>query len=94
MRGTIYERGTGNLLYAFLNQKVVIKMFQNRDKLKANAVAVCERLGKYRQAFAWTGIYLMNVINGGNSLERDSDRDSFSSSSTTNSLGIYFFIQQ
>lgn len=60
---------------------------KNRDKLKANAVAVCERLGKYRQAFAWTGIYLMNVINGGNSLERESERDSFSSNSTTNSLG-------
>jgi hypothetical protein len=63
-----------------------MKEERNRDKLKANAVAVCERLGKYRQAFAWTGIYLMNVINGGNSMDRDSDRDSFSSSSTTNSL--------
>lgn len=62
---------------------------QNLDKIKANAVSVCERLGKYRQAFAWTAIYLMNVINGGNSLERDSDRDSVSSSSTTNSLGAY-----
>ncbi|KAK5645751.1 hypothetical protein RI129_004215 [Pyrocoelia pectoralis] len=57
----------------------------NRDKLKANAVSICERLGKYRQTFAWTGIYLMNVINGGNSSERDSDRDSASISST-NSL--------
>lgn len=26
--------------------------------------------------FAWTAIYLMNVINGASSLERDSDRDS------------------
>lgn len=59
---------------------------QNRDKLKTNAVATCERLGKYRQAFAWTGIYLMNVINGGNSLERDSDRDSTGTNSSTNSL--------
>lgn len=50
---------------------------------------MCERLGKYRQAFAWTAIYLMNVINGKNSLERDSDTNSTGSSSATNSLGIY-----
>lgn len=57
--------------------------------MKSNAVAVCERLGKYRQAFAWTAVYLMNVINGGNSLDRDSDKDSTGSSSNTNSLGNY-----
>ncbi|XP_044752960.1 dedicator of cytokinesis protein 7 [Coccinella septempunctata] len=62
-----------------------IKEDKNWDKLKANAVTVCERLGKYRQAFAWTAIYLMNVINGSNSLERESDRDS-GSHSNTNSL--------
>lgn len=51
-------------------------------------MSVCERLGKYRQAFAWTAVNLINVINGGNSLERDSDRDSMgSNSSNTNSLG-------
>lgn len=59
---------------------------QNRDKLKANAVATCERLGKYRQAFAWTGIYLMNVINGVNSLERENDKDGSGTNSSTNSL--------
>lgn len=48
---------------------------------------MCERLGKYRQAFAWTAIYLMNVINGRSSLERDSDSASTGSSSATNSLG-------
>lgn len=55
--------------------------------MKAVAVSVCERLGKYRQAFAWTAINLVNVINGGNSLDRDSDRDSMGSGSNTNSLG-------
>ncbi|KAF5303063.1 hypothetical protein FQR65_LT08392 [Abscondita terminalis] len=58
----------------------------NRDKLKANAVATCERLGKYRQAFAWTGIYLMNVINGGTLCEKEGDRDSTGTNSSTNSL--------
>lgn len=47
---------------------------------------MCERLGKYRQPFAWTAVYLMNVINGKNSLERDSDSTSTGSSSATNSL--------
>ncbi|KAJ8930196.1 hypothetical protein NQ314_017036 [Rhamnusium bicolor] len=63
-----------------------LKEDKNRDKLKSVAVSVCERLGKYRQAFAWTAINLVNVINGGNSLERDSDRDSVGSGSNTNSL--------
>lgn len=53
-------------------------------------MSVCERLGKYRQAFAWTAINLVNVINGGNSLERDSDKDSMGGGSNTNSLGNYY----
>ncbi|KAG5883156.1 hypothetical protein JTB14_033407 [Gonioctena quinquepunctata] len=63
-----------------------LKEDKNRDKLKSIAVSVCERLGKYRQVFAWTAINLVNVINGGNSLERDPDRDSMSGGSNTNSL--------
>lgn len=58
----------------------------NKQKVKENAVIMCERLGKYRQAFAWTAIYLMNVINGKSSIERDSDTSSTGSSSATNSL--------
>ncbi|KAL1514145.1 hypothetical protein ABEB36_003452 [Hypothenemus hampei] len=63
-----------------------LKDEKNRDKLKSIAVSVCERLGKYRQAFAWTAINLVNVINGGNSLERDLDKESTGSGSNTNSL--------
>ncbi|KAH1002867.1 hypothetical protein HUJ04_008902 [Dendroctonus ponderosae] len=63
-----------------------LKDEKNRDKLKSIAVSVCERLGKYRQAFAWTAINLISVINGGNSLERDFDRESTGSGSNTNSL--------
>ncbi|GBM46681.1 Dedicator of cytokinesis protein 7 [Araneus ventricosus] len=60
-----------------------VKDDKNRDKLKSNAVLTCERLGKYRMPFAWTAIYLMNIINGVNSLDKDSgsDRDSVSSNS-------------
>ncbi|XP_066258807.1 dedicator of cytokinesis protein 7 [Euwallacea similis] len=63
-----------------------LKDEKNRDKLKSIAVSVSERLGKYRQVFAWTAINLINVINGGNSLEREFDRDSCGSGSNTNSL--------
>ncbi|XP_022913566.1 dedicator of cytokinesis protein 7 [Onthophagus taurus] len=61
-----------------------LKDDKNREKLKSNAVSVCERLGKYRQPFAWTAIYLMNIINGGNSLDRD-EKD-YCGTSNTNSL--------
>ncbi|CAG9768957.1 unnamed protein product [Ceutorhynchus assimilis] len=63
-----------------------LKEEKNRDKLKSIAVSVCERLGKYRQAFAWTAINLVNITNGGNSLEREFDRDSTGTGSNTNSL--------
>ncbi|EDW80222.1 uncharacterized protein Dwil_GK21076 [Drosophila willistoni] len=37
-----------------------------REKVKCNAADYCERLGKYRMPFAWTGVYLTNVFNGEN----------------------------
>ncbi|XP_037960753.1 dedicator of cytokinesis protein 7 [Teleopsis dalmanni] len=37
-----------------------------REKAKSNASDFCERLGKYRMPFAWTGIYLTNIFNGDN----------------------------
>ena len=48
-----------------------IKDDKNRDKVRANAVACCERLGRYRMPFAWTGIHLHTILHGANSLERD-----------------------
>jgi hypothetical protein len=39
---------------------------KNKDKVKANALAACERLGSYRMPFAWTYISLMHVINPSN----------------------------
>ncbi|XP_071439283.1 dedicator of cytokinesis protein 7 [Hetaerina americana] len=56
---------------------------KNRDKVRVNAVASCERLGKYRMPFAWTAIYLMNIITGVNSLERDSGSDKESTGSNS-----------
>ncbi|XP_050313244.1 dedicator of cytokinesis protein 7 isoform X2 [Anthonomus grandis grandis] len=62
-----------------------LKDEKNKDKLKSVAVSVCERLGKYRQAFAWTAINLFNVINE-LTQEREFDRESTGSGSTINSL--------
>ena len=61
---------------------------QNLDKIKSNLVSICDRLGKYKQPFAWTAIYLHNVINGHNSLEKD-DKESSISVSSSVSLGKF-----
>ncbi|XP_059178065.1 dedicator of cytokinesis protein 7-like isoform X2 [Physella acuta] len=44
------------------------------DKYRSQAVQFCDRLGKYRMPFAWTAIYLMNIVNGG-SMEREGRRE-------------------
>ena len=40
----------------------------------------CERLGKYRMPFAWTAIYLMNIVTGAN-YERETSVESLKSES-------------
>lgn len=59
-----------------------------RDKAKSNAADYCERLGKYRMPFAWTGIYLTNIFNGdGVETNKDErDRDTMGSATSSNSL--------
>ena len=39
-------------------------LLQNKEKTRSNAAYFCSRLGKYRMPFAWTAIYLTNVVNG------------------------------
>ncbi|XP_053393820.1 dedicator of cytokinesis protein 7-like isoform X3 [Mercenaria mercenaria] len=51
------------------------------DKYRANAAQFCDRLGKYRMPFAWTAIYLMNIVNGAHSYERETSVDSIRSES-------------
>lgn len=55
-----------------------------RDKAKSNAADYCERLGKYRMPFAWTGIYLTNIFNG-DGVEPSKD-DTLASANSSNSL--------
>lgn len=60
-------------------------MFQiNIDKVRANAYDACNRLGKYRMPFAWTAIWLQNIIKG--KTESTAPGDSDSDSTASNSL--------
>lgn len=63
-----------------------ISFQQTRDKAKCNATDFCDRLGKYRMPFAWTGIYLTNVFSGDNLEKTEKDRDSVGTTSSSNSL--------
>lgn len=60
-----------------------------RDKAKSNASDYCERLGKYRMPFAWTGIYLTNIFNGDGVEATKEDRErneSMAAATSSNSL--------
>jgi hypothetical protein len=60
----------------------------NRDKAKSNAADFCDRLGKYRMPFAWTGIYLNTIFSGDNAEKDEKDRESLGnvSAASSNSL--------
>lgn len=60
---------TDCIWFLFLSQST------KEEKYRAQAAQFCERLGKYRMPFAWTAIYLLNIVNGGGSLERESRRE-------------------
>lgn len=60
-----------------------------RDKAKSNAADYCERLGKYRMPFAWTGIYLTNIFNGDGmdaSTSKDDKDQTLAAATSSNSL--------
>ncbi|XP_055386415.1 dedicator of cytokinesis protein 7 [Condylostylus longicornis] len=57
-----------------------------RDKAKSNAADFCDRLGKYRMPFAWTGIYLTKIFNGDNMDKDEKDSGSIGTTSSSNSL--------
>ena len=62
------------------------------EKARSNAADFCERLGKYRMPFAWTGISLSNIFyeessSSASSVVGDRDeRDSLGAASSSNSL--------
>ena len=60
-------------------------VFQNMDKVRQNAHDACNRLGKYRMPFAWTAIWLQNIIKSKETLDRDSG-GSDAESTASNSL--------
>lgn len=63
-----------------------MKEFSNVDKAKSNAIDYTERLGAYRQPFAFTAVYLNNIFRGDNDRD-EKDRESIqSTSASSNSL--------
>ncbi|KAF7997149.1 hypothetical protein HCN44_005426 [Aphidius gifuensis] len=61
---------------------------KNKDKVKAAAIAACERLGRYRMPLAWTAIHLSGVIGGGgNGVGGGSGGNNNSDADSTGSAG-------
>ena len=58
-----------------------LKDSTNIEKVRATAYDACNRLGKYRMPFAWTAIWLQNIIKGKAEAHGDSDSDSTASNS-------------
>ena len=58
-----------------------LKESPNIEKVRATAYDACNRLGKYRMPFAWTAIWLQNIIKGKAEAHGDSDSDSTASNS-------------
>lgn len=60
----------------------------NKEKMAGLARQYCDKLGAYRMPFAITAIQLMNMVNGANSLDKDSTLGSDNSSTgSSGSLG-------
>ncbi|KAL1236788.1 Dedicator of cytokinesis protein [Trichinella spiralis] len=47
-----------------------LKEDKNKEKLTANAVEYCDRLGQYRMALAWSAVDLSKIIGSASTLER------------------------
>ncbi|KRY19445.1 Dedicator of cytokinesis protein 6, partial [Trichinella patagoniensis] len=47
-----------------------LKEDRNKEKLTANAVEYCDRLGQYRMALAWSAVDLSKIIGSASTLER------------------------
>jgi len=84
------------ILYILFSELKTLFFYLNREKIKANAVACCERLGRYPMPFAWTGIHLHSILHGASSIDRERDKtadrdtvstDGASAASGANSLG-------
>ena len=60
-----------------------LKEASNLDKVRANAYDACNRLGKYKMPFAWTAIWLQNIIKGGKELGDSGGSDAESTASNS-----------
>ena len=60
-----------------------LKEVSNLDKVRINAHDACNRLGKYKMPFAWTAIWLQNIIKGGKELGDSGGSDAESTASNS-----------
>ena len=60
-----------------------LKEVSNLDKVRQNAYDACNRLGKYKMPFAWTAIWLQNIIKGGKELGDSGGSDAESTASNS-----------
>ena len=60
-----------------------LKEVSNLDKVRTNAYEACNRLGKYKMPFAWTAIWLQNIIKGGKELGDSGGSDAESTASNS-----------
>lgn len=60
-----------------------LKEVSNLDKVRQNAYDACNRLGKYKMPFAWTAIWLPNIIKGGKDLGDSGGSDAESTASNS-----------
>jgi hypothetical protein len=60
-----------------------LKEVSNLDKVRQNAYDACNRLGKYKMPFAWTAIWLQNIIKGNEKLGDSGGSDAESTASNS-----------
>lgn len=60
-----------------------LKEVSNLDKVRQNAYDACNRLGKYKMPFAWTAIWLQNIIKNGKDLGDSGGSDAESTASNS-----------
>uniref|UniRef100_A0A673C3E9 Dedicator of cytokinesis 7 n=1 Tax=Sphaeramia orbicularis TaxID=375764 RepID=A0A673C3E9_9TELE len=73
--------------YMVFKESDAAKNKEKLEKLRSQSEQFCQRLGRYRMPFAWTAIHLMNIVNSAGSLERDTEKGSWSERRNSSIMG-------
>ena len=71
-----------NCLYMY------VTVMKARERARQNATHYCEKLGRYRMPFAWTAVYLKNVVCGPQMPPSDSSGGGGGASQSSGSMGM------